>query len=238
MTIYDFKRARGTVFLIFQEVGKTTKKLGTLNEGDFIRDIVGPLGIPFEKEVDQGNSKKVICVGGGVGVAPIFPKARWLKEKNWEVISIIGARTKELLILEEEMKKVSNRLFVCTDDGTYGEHGFVTQVLKRLLDEEKHPDLILSVGPLPMMKASAEIVRPYGIKILVSLNPIMVDGTGMCGSCRVTVGGVVKFACVDGPTFDGLEVDFEELAKRQIRFIEEERIALANFERGECLCRK
>lgn len=236
LTIYDHNPAKGTISIIFQQVGKTTYQLGTLKAGEDLIDFVGPLGTPFESEINLNEIRKVICVGGGVGTAPLFPKARWLKEEGCKVISIIGGRTKELLILEEKMKEVSDEVYICTDDGSYGEHGFVTQALKRLLDQDIGPDLIIAIGPLPMMKACANTTKAYNIKTLVSLNSIMVDGTGMCGSCRVSVGEETKFACVEGPTFDGHQVNFEELAARQIRFQEEENISLEIYRKGRCAC--
>lgn len=236
LTIYDYNPAEGTISIIFQQVGKTTYQLGTLRTGEDLIDFVGPLGMPFENEINLNEVRKVICVGGGVGTAPLFPKARWLKEKGCKVVSIIGSRTKELLILEEKMKEVSDEVYICTDDGSYGEHGFVTQVLKRLLDQGIRPDLVIAIGPLPMMKACVNTTKAYNIKTLVSLNSIMVDGTGMCGSCRVSVGEETKFACVEGPTFDGHQVNFEELATRQIRFQEEENISLEIYKKERCAC--
>jgi ferredoxin--NADP+ reductase len=236
LTIYDHNSDKGTISIIFQQVGKTTYQLGSLNSGDYLMDFVGPLGVPFEREVHLDEISKVICVGGGVGTAPLFPKARWLKEKGCKIISIIGSRTKELLILEEKMREVSEELYICTDDGSYGEHGFVTQVLKRLLDQNIRPDLIIAIGPLPMMKACAQTTKEFKIKTLVSLNAIMVDGTGMCGSCRVKIGKETKFTCVEGPTFDGHLVDFQELAARQNRFLEEENISLEIYRKERCGC--
>ncbi|MFH1612703.1 MAG: sulfide/dihydroorotate dehydrogenase-like FAD/NAD-binding protein [bacterium] len=238
LTIYDFFFEKGTIDIIFQEVGRTTYELGKMEQGESLLDFVGPLGVPFEQEIELNKIKKVICVGGGLGVAPIYPKIKFLKEKGVEVISIIGARSKNLVILEQEVKNISNELYVCTDDGTYGEKGFVTQVLKRLLDNEAKPDLVVAIGPIPMMKASSKVTELYQIKTLVSLNSIMVDGTGMCGSCRVSVGGKTKFTCSDGPTFDGHLVDFDELQMRQGRFLEEEKIAFEKYEgRCECKCK-
>lgn len=230
LTIYDYDSQNGTISIIFQEVGKSTKQLGKLKSGDYIQDFVGPLGKPIE--VNETH-KRIFCVGGGVGVAPVYPKARALKNAGAEVISIIGARNKDLLILEEEMKAISNQLYICTDDGSYGEHGFVTQVLERLLNEQQKPDLVLAIGPLPMMSACCQVTKKFDIPTLVSLNSIMVDGTGMCGSCRVTVGGETKFACVDGPTFDGHQVDFAELMQRQVRFVQEEKCALERYEKDQ-----
>lgn len=216
----------GTIDIVFQVVGKTTKLLSTKNVGEEIVDVVGPLGRPTHIE-KVGN---VICVGGGTGIAVLYPITRALKDAGNYVISIIGARTKDLLIFEDEMKRVSDELYVTTDDGTYGEKGFVTQVLKRLLDERKDISLVVGIGPVPMMKFLSNITREYGVRTIVSLNSIMVDGTGMCGACRVSVGGKTMFTCVDGPEFDGHQVDFDELQKRLCAYLEEERIALQRFE--------
>ncbi|MGB4416431.1 MAG: sulfide/dihydroorotate dehydrogenase-like FAD/NAD-binding protein [bacterium] len=235
LTIADFDRQRGTVTIIFQEVGRTTKELGTLEPGDTIADFVGPLG----KRTDIEKFGRVVCVGGGVGIAPVHPIARALKEAGNEVISVIGARSKELLFWEEKMAAVSDKLIVCTDDGSYGRKGFVTEAVEELISEGKI-DRIWAIGPLPMMKAMAETTRPHGIKTIVSLNPIMVDGTGMCGACRVSVGGETKFACVDGPEFDAHQVDFELAARRLAYYEDEERRADAalscNNHGGGCKC--
>lgn len=241
LTIYDYDSVKGTVSIIFQEVGKTTRQLGKLKAGDYLQDFVGPLGKPIEV---NSSHKRIICVGGGVGAAPVYPKARALKSHGAEVVSIIGARNKDLIILEKEMKAVSNELYVCTDDGSYGEHGFVTQVLERLLQTQQKPDLVIAIGPLPMMRACCQVTKKFDTPTLVSLNSIMVDGTGMCGSCRVTVDGETKFACVDGPGFDGHLVNFNELMQRQVRFVEEEKVALERYEKmegvkknGSCCCK-
>lgn len=214
LTIYDADSAKGTLSMVFLEVGTSTKKLGRLEEGDSISNLLGPLGNPFPIR----KFGTVACVGGGVGVPAVYPIAKELKKAGNKVISIIGARTKELLILEEEMKAVSDELFVATDDGSYGQKGFVTDVLKEHLGSV---DLVLAVGPLPMMNAVCNLTRDK-VKTMVSLNPIMVDGTGMCGGCRVMVGGKTKFACVDGPDFDGHDVDFKELMNRNSLYLEEE----------------
>ncbi|MBI5286785.1 MAG: sulfide/dihydroorotate dehydrogenase-like FAD/NAD-binding protein, partial [Deltaproteobacteria bacterium] len=204
LTIVDSNRREGTITIISQEVGKTTAMLGALDKGDYIMDVVGPLGRPTHIE----NFGTAICVGGGIGTAPVYPIAKALKEAGNRVISIIGARTKDLLILEEEMKGTSDDIFVTTDDGTYGHHGFVTQILQRLIDDKRKLDIVIAIGPIPMMRAVCNITRPHNIHTVVSLNPIMVDGTGMCGVCRVTIGGKTRFVCVDGPEFDGHQVDF------------------------------
>jgi len=232
LTIADFDEHKGTVTVVFQEVGKTTKELGTLKAGEYISDFVGPLGVP----VDFPKHKRVLGIGGGLGVAPLYPKLKLLKQKGVEVTSIIGARSADLLIMEEEVKSVSDRMFVCTDDGSKGRHGFVTVVLKELLEQGEIFDEIIIIGPPILMKIGAEITRSYGIPTMVSLNPIMVDGTGMCGCCRVTVGGETKFACVDGPAFDGHKVDFDELMKRLQTYRGEEKIAMEKYEGGTCRC--
>jgi len=210
LTIAGYDREKGTVTIIFQKVGFSTKALGNLNEGDYIRDFVGPLGKPTHTE----GVKKVCVVGGGVGCAIALPSAAAFKEAGAEVDVIAGFRSKDIVILEEEFRAVSDNLYIMTDDGSYGEQGFVTNKLQQLLDAGKQYDLVLAIGPIPMMKFVAKTTEPFGIRTMVSLNPIMIDGTGMCGGCRVTVGGSVKFACVDGPEFDGHQVDFEELMRR------------------------
>ena len=232
LTIADFDREKGTITVVFQEVGKTTKELGTLQAGDCLADFVGPLG----EAVDFPNHKKVLGIGGGLGVAPLYPKLKLLKQKGVEVTSIIGARSADLLIMEDEVRAVSDKMFVCTDDGSKGRHGFVTVVLKELLEQGEKFDEIIIIGPPILMKIGAEITKPYGIPTMVSLNPIMVDGTGMCGCCRVTVGGETRFACVDGPAFDGHKVDFDELIKRLQTYKSEEKTALDRHEGGSCKC--
>ncbi|MBP2659711.1 MAG: oxidoreductase FAD/NAD(P)-binding domain protein [Firmicutes bacterium] len=211
LTIADFNREKGTITLIFQEVGASTVELGLLNEGDFLLDLVGPLG----KATHIEKIGTVVCVGGGIGIAPIYPIARGMKEAGNEVISIIGARSEDILIYEQEMAAISDELIITTDDGSKGLKALVTQPLKELLDSDKTISLIVAIGPVIMMKFVAETTRPYGVPTVVSLNPIMVDGTGMCGGCRVSVGNENKFACVDGPEFDGHKVDFDIVMARQ-----------------------
>ena len=210
LTIADQDRERGTVTIIFQSVGRSTKLLASLEPGDAILDFVGPLG----KASPIGEYKKICVVGGGVGCAIAYPsaKAHFLSGANVDVIA--GFRNREIVILEEEMRAVSHRMFLTTDDGSYGIKGFVTNQLKQLLDEGNSYDLIIAIGPVIMMKMVAEVTRPYGIHTDVSLNPIMIDGTGMCGCCRVSIDGKIRFACIDGPEFDGHKVDFDELMKR------------------------
>lgn len=211
LTIADYDREKGTITIIFQKVGLTTNLLGDLDVGDDILDFVGPLGLPTH--IGEGV-KKVCVVGGGVGCAIAYPQAKFLHSQGLEVDVIAGFRSKDIVILEDEFKAASTHFYLTTDDGTYGEKGFVTDKLKGLIDGGQKYDLVIAIGPIPMMKFLAKTTEPYGIKTLVSLNPIMVDGTGMCGGCRVTVGGEVKFACVDGPDFDGHQVDFDELMNR------------------------
>ncbi|MFZ5989279.1 MAG: sulfide/dihydroorotate dehydrogenase-like FAD/NAD-binding protein [Bacillota bacterium] len=218
LTIADFDRSKGTVTIIFQEVGKTTRVLGTLEKGDEILDFVGPLGVASHFD----NLKKVAVIGGGLGTAIAYPQAKKLHGMGVEVHSIAGFRNKDLIILEDEMNAVSNKLFITTDDGSNGNKGFVTDVLKSLIEEGNKYDLVIAIGPLIMMKVVSNLSKQYGIKTVVSMNPVMIDGTGMCGGCRVTVGGKTKFACVDGPDFDGHEVDFDEAMRRQAMYKKEE----------------
>jgi ferredoxin--NADP+ reductase len=225
LTMAGTDPSAGTIDLIFQVVGKTTALMRTLNEGDAIADIIGPLGKPTHVE----NLGTVVCVGGGTGVAVMYPITKALKEAGNHVIAIIGSRTKDLLILEEEMTAASHDLRVTTDDGSYGHHGFVTDVLRGILDERKDVKMIVAIGPVPMMKFLCKLTKEYGVKTVVSLNPIMVDATGMCGACRITVGGKTKFCCVDGPEFDGHEVDYDELVKRQRAYLPEEKSSMDQF---------
>lgn len=233
LTIADYDRKKGTITLIFQEVGCTTKKMRMLEAGNNLLDLVGPLGEPTEVE----NFGTVVCIGGGVGIAPIYPIAKALKEAGNRVISIIGARNKNLLFWEDKMQAVSDELFITTDDGSLGQKGFVTDVLKQLLENEKI-DRVWAIGPMIMMKFVCQVTKPAEIKTIVSLNPIMVDGTGMCGACRVQVGDETKFACVDGPEFDGHLVDFDLAMRRLAYYKDEEKRALARLEcqGGGCGC--
>jgi ferredoxin--NADP+ reductase len=234
LTIQDFDRDKGTISIIFQEVGVTTRALGQLESGEFLADFVGPLGRPTHIE----KMGTVVCVGGGIGVAPILPIARGMKEAGNKVISIIGSRTKDLLILEAEMQAASSELIITTDDGTYGRKGFVTQVLQELIEKGEPIAEVIAIGPVVMMRAVAETTRPHGVKTIVSLNPIMVDGTGMCGGCRVSVGDDTKFACVDGPEFDGHKVDFAGLMNRQKMYKDQEKQAgeHTHCKGGVCTC--
>jgi len=226
LTLVDWDAEEGTITVIFQEVGVSTRKLGMLRVGDCIRDVFGPLGNPSEIR-KYGD---VAVIGGGVGTALMYPQVSALKEAGNRVVSILGARTAELLLLEEELAKISDELYISTDDGSKGYKGFTSDVLKNLLDQGRRFDYVFAVGPTPMMRAVAEVTRPFGIKTVVSLNPIMIDGTGMCGACRVTVGGETRFACVDGPEFDAHEVDFRELMNRLRAYVEEEKKALCALE--------
>jgi len=228
LTMVDHDAEAGTVTIIFEEVGKTTIQLGKLREGDELLDFIGPLGA-HHKGMTEGGHGRVIGVGGGIGNAPLLPKVREFHDAGVEVTSIIGARSKDILILEDEIRSASDNLHVCTDDGSYGHHGFVSDVLKRLLDESTDYDLVLAIGPPIMMKVCRDLVKPYGVPCYVSLNTIMVDGTGMCGSCRVSVGDEVKFACVDGPEMRGEEIDFDEMMARQRRYVPEEKCALERY---------
>lgn len=222
LTVAEYDREAGLITVIFQAVGSSTQKMAKYEKGQTLLDVVGPLGKPSHIE----KFGTVVCVGGGVGVAPVLPIAKALFEAGNKVISIIGARTKEMLILEDEMRKVSTELYITTDDGTYGHHGFVTDVLKQIIEKGEKIEEVVGIGPVIMMKAVSDVTRPYNIRTIVSLNTIMVDGTGMCGCCRATIGNETKFVCVDGPEFDGHQVDFKELIARQKMYNREERRAL------------
>jgi len=225
LTIVDSDSKKGTITIIYQIVGKTTAHLAKLNKGDFIMHVLGPLGHPTEIE----NFGTAVVVGGGVGIGVAYPIAAALKKAGNKVISIIGARTKDILILEDDMRKVSDQLLVATDDGSYGFHGFVSTVLQNLIDSKEKIDIAYAIGPVPMMRVLANLTKPYGIKTIVSLNPIMVDATGMCGACRVAVGGKTMFGCVDGPEFDGHEVDFNLLMTRLRMYCDQEKQAIDNY---------
>jgi len=217
-TIADFDREKGTVTIIFQIVGHTTERLNRLEEGDFLLDFVGPLGRASELD----GVKSVAVIGGGLGTAIAYPQAKKLHSMGASVTMINGFRSQDMVILEKECEQASDSLYIMTDDGSNGRQGFVTDCLKGLLDSGKRFDLVIAIGPLVMMKAVAELTRPYGIKTIVSMNPIMIDGTGMCGGCRITVDGETKFACVDGPDFDGHLVDFDQAIRRSKMFKREE----------------
>ena len=221
LTVADYNREAGTVTIIFQIVGATTEKLNHLNEGDYICDFVGPLG----KATQTEGKKKVAVVGGGVGCAIAYPVAKKFFEQGTEVHSIVGFRTKDLVILEDEFKAASTKFVLMSDDGSCGEKGLVTDALKKLIESGEEYDEVITIGPLIMMKFVCKLTKEYGIKTVVSMNPIMIDGTGMCGGCRLTVGGKTKFACVDGPEFDGHEVDFDEAMARGAMYKQFERKA-------------
>jgi ferredoxin--NADP+ reductase len=219
LTIADFDRAAGTITIVFQEVGRTTKALGQMEEGEGILDFVGPLGVPSHLE----GVRKACVIGGGLGTAIAWPQAKSLHEQGAEVHMVCGFRNKDLVILEDEVRAASDRTIITTDDGSNGVRGFVTDQLKALIAEGNEYDVVIAIGPLIMMKFVCELTRPLGIRTIVSLNPVMIDGTGMCGGCRVTVGGKTKFACVDGPDFDGHLVDFDEAIRRSAMYRDEER---------------
>jgi len=221
LTIADYDGKKGTVTVIFMEVGKTTKQLGTMKVNDKILNFAGPLGMASEIE----KYGTCVMIGGGVGIAPLYPIVKELKQAGNKVISILGARNEKLLMLEDEVEKYSDEFYICTDDGSKGTKGFVSNVLQDLIDKGEKIDIVWAIGPVIMMKVVADLTKKYDLKTLVSLNPIMVDGTGMCGGCRVTVGGKIKFACVHGPEFDGHKVDFDNLMLRNRRFIDEEKHA-------------
>ena len=229
LTIVDSDVEAGTITIIFQVVGKTTAALASMKAGDEISDVQGPLGNPTEIE----NFGHVVCIGGGVGVGVVYPLAAALKKAGNRVTSIIGARTQNLLILEEEMRKVSDRLIVATDDGSYGFHGFVSAVLQNLIDAKERIDRVFAIGPVPMMRVLCDVTRPHGIPTVVSLNPVMVDATGMCGACRVAVAGKTKFTCVDGPEFDGHQVDFALLTSRLRMYQPQEKQSMEAY---RCKC--
>lgn len=226
LTIADYDKEKGTVTIIFQMVGKTTGMLGELNEGDSLLDFVGPLGVASHLE----GVKKAAVIGGGLGTAIAYPQAKELHNMGAKVDTIIGFRNKDLIILEDELEEVSDNLYITTDDGSNGNKGFVTDVLKDLIEKGNNYDMVIAIGPLVMMKAVSELTRPYGIKTIVSMNPVMIDGTGMCGGCRLTVGGETKFACVDGPDFDGHLVDFNEAMRRQGMYKDFEKTSEKNHE--------
>jgi NAD(P)H-flavin reductase len=231
LTVCQSDRKTGSITIVVQEIGKTTCLLGSLKPGDHIKNVLGPLGHP----TNQVNNSTIIAIGGGVGVAEILPVSKMYREAGNNVIGIIGARNKDLVILEKEMAAACTRLIVTTDDGSYSRKGFVTEVLKELLEQGTKPDIVYAIGPVPMMQAVSSVTKPFAIKTIVSLNPIMVDGTGMCGACRVTVGGETKFACVDGPEFDAHAVLWDELKQRLSVFTQKEKMVLEQYKR-QCSC--
>ncbi|PRR79042.1 Dihydroorotate dehydrogenase B, electron transfer subunit [Clostridium liquoris] len=226
LTICDYNREKGTITIVFQVVGSSTMKMSKLEAEDYFQDFVGPLGQPSEfihENIEELKKKSIVFVAGGVGTAPVYPQVKWLNSLGIKADVIVGSKSKEFLILEEEMRKEAGNLYITTDDGSYGNKGLVTEVLKNLIENEnKKYDVVVAIGPMIMMKFVAKLTKEYGIKTVVSLNTLMVDGTGMCGACRVTVGGHTKFTCVDGPEFDGHLVDFEEAMRRQTMYKTEE----------------
>lgn len=236
LTICDYDRENGTIIIVFQVIGASTEKMSKLKTGDAFRDFTGPLGQPSEfvnEDLEELKKKKFLFVAGGVGTAPVYPQVKWLHEHGIEADVIVGAKTKDILILEEEMKKVGN-LIVATDDGSYGFKGMVTEAIKDLVNNQgKKYDVCVAIGPMIMMKFVCLLTKELNIPTIVSLNPIMVDGTGMCGACRVIVGDEVKFACVDGPEFDGHKVDFDQAMKRQQMYKTEEGRALLKLREGD-----
>lgn len=225
LTICDYDSEKGTVTIVFQIVGASTQYMSALKAGDAFHDFVGPLGRPSElteMPLDELKKKKIVFIAGGVGTAPVYPQAKWLTEHGVDCDVIVGAKSKDILILEKEMEAACTNLYVTTDDGSYGRSGMVTKALQDLMDEGKNYDLCIAIGPMIMMKFVCKLTKELNLPTIVSLNPIMVDGTGMCGACRVTVGGEVKFACVDGPEFDGHLIDFDQAMKRQTLYKTEE----------------
>jgi ferredoxin--NADP+ reductase len=237
LTVCDYNKDAGTVTIVFQVVGASTMKMAELKEGDFFRDVVGPLGRPSEfvhEPLEELKQKKILFVAGGVGAAPVYPQVKWLHEQGIAVDVIVGARNKEMLILEEEMRKVAGNLYVTTDDGSYGRHGLVTSVIEELVVKENRKyDFCVAIGPMIMMKFVCLLTKKLNVPTIVSMNPIMVDGTGMCGACRLQVGDKVKFACVDGPEFDGHLVDFDQAMKRNQMYQTQEGRALLKLQEGD-----
>ncbi len=237
LTISDYNREKGTVRIVVQTIGAGTMKMSNLKAGDSFRDFVGPLGEPSEfvkEDLEELKKKKIIFVAGGVGTAPVYPQVKWLHEQGIEADVIIGAKTKDLLIYEEEMSKVAGNVYMTTDDGSYGRSGMVTQTLKDLVEKEgKSYDICVAIGPMIMMKFVCLTTKELNIKTIVSMNPIMVDGTGMCGACRLTVGGEIKFACVDGPEFDGHLVDFDQAMRRQQMYATKEGRDVLKLQEGD-----
>ncbi len=235
LTICDFDRQEGIVTIVFQVVGASTQKMAWLKEGDSFMDVTGPLGRPCEwlsNDPEVLKQKKMLFVAGGVGAAPVYPQVKWLHERGIDADVIVGAKTKDLILLEDEMRAVAGNLYITTDDGSYGHHGMVTSMIEELADEGHHYDQCVAIGPMIMMKFTCLTTEKLGIPTIVSMNPIMVDGTGMCGACRLTVNGEVKFACVDGPEFDGHAVDFDQAMKRQACYKTQEGRAMLKLKEG------
>ena len=236
LTICDYDREKETVTIVVQTIGAGTERMMALNEGDALEDFVGPLGCPSElceeENIEETRKKKIVFIAGGLGTAPVYPQVKWLHEHGIDADVIMGSRTKDLLFYMDEMKAVAGNVYVCTDDGTDGFHGNGCQQLQALIDEGKHYDVCVAIGPMIMMKFVTILTKKLEIPTVVSMNPIMVDGTGMCGACRLMVGGEVKFACVDGPEFDGHLVDFDQAMKRQQQYKTEEGRAKLAYEEG------
>lgn len=236
LTICDYDREAGTITIVFQEIGASTMKMSGMKAGDYFRDFIGPLGRPsefVEEDIETLKNKKMLFVAGGVGAAPVYPQVKWLKEHGIDVDVIVGSKTKDMLILEKEMEDVAGNYYPCTDDGTYGHAGMVTTKIEKLVEEGNKYDVCVAIGPMIMMKFVCLLTKELGLPTIVSMNPVMVDGTGMCGACRLSVGGEVKFACVDGPEFDGHLVDFDEAMKRQQIYKTEEGRAMLRLAEGE-----
>ena len=237
LTICDYDREAGTITIVIQTVGASTEKMVRLKAGEYFEDVVGPLGNPSDfvrEDLEELKNKSYLFVAGGVGTAPVYPQVKWFHEHGMKADVIVGAKTKDLVILEEEMKAVAGNLYVTTDDGSYGRKGMVTETIKDLVEKEgKHYDVCVAIGPMIMMKFVCLLTKELDIPTIVSMNPIMVDGTGMCGACRLTVGGKVKFACVDGPEFDGHQVNFDEAMKRQQMYKTEEGRAMLKLMEGD-----
>mgnify|MGYP002512097958 CR=1 FL=1 len=235
LTICDYDREAGTITIVFQEIGASTMKMSKMKAGDSFRDFIGPLGCPsefVEEDLETLKNKKMLFVAGGVGAAPVYPQVKWLKEHGIDADVIVGSKTKELLILEKEMEKVAGNLYISTDDGSYGHAGVAGKVLEELAEQGNRYDRAVVIGPMIMMKFTCMTTKKLEIPTIVSMNPIMVDGTGMCGGCRLTVGGEVKFACVDGPEFDGHLVDFDQAMKRQQMYKTEEGRKMLEYQEG------
>ena len=236
LTICDYDREAGTITIVVQEVGASTTKMGELKEGDYFRDFTGPLGCPsefVEEDLETLKKKKMLFVAGGVGAAPVYPQVKWLREHGIEADVIVGSKTKDMLILEDEMKAVAGNYYPCTDDGTYGHAGMVTTMIEKLVNEGKKYDVCVAIGPMIMMKFVCILPKTLELPTIVSMNPIMVDGTGMCGACRLQVGDEIKFACVDGPEFDGHLVDFDQAMKRSQMYKTAEGRALLKLQEGD-----
>lgn len=236
LTICDYDREKGTITIVFQTVGASTIKMAELQAGDSFRDFIGPLGQPsefIEEDLAELKGRKMLFVAGGVGTAPVYPQVKWLRDHGIDADVIVGSKTKDMLILTEQMEKVAGNLYICTDDGTYGHAGMVTSMIEKLYEEGKKYDVCVAIGPMIMMKFVCLLTKKLELPTVVSMNPVMIDGTGMCGACRLTIGSEIKFACVDGPEFDGHLVDFDQAMKRQMMYKTEEGRALLKLQEGD-----